>query len=204
MVGFVTEDGAGHADANSYASVEDFRDFAQFRIGVTVPDDDLTIQKALVTATGWIDTNFASLFLGYQSTNGQALAWPRGGFTGPDGYDYGLQYVAPQVVKATCILACECLKGDPLYKNADGAARQIIDASVGPIIKKYNPVKPSEMTIERQFPEVRATLAPVTRFNSLRVSRGDSTVQDDIIGTPGESVGAGPEYIGNTPPSGWY
>lgn len=169
---FVSEDGNGREDAVSYASVQAFKDFAAYRFGVTVPDDDTQTEKALATATAWIDTNFENAFVGSRIFANQALAFPRDGFIGPDGMVRPLGWMPSQIVKATCILAVEVLKGDPLYKNADGAARQVIEDSVGPLITKYAPTNPALVTVERSFPEVRQTLAPLLRaFRNLTVCR---------------------------------
>jgi hypothetical protein len=171
-MGFNVEDGNGLANANSYASVQDYKDFAAYRAGFIIPTDDMDIMKALVTATGWIDTNFAMRFKGLPAFADQGLAHPRIGVVGPDGMQLPLGYMPPQLKKATCILAGSCVGGDPLYKNADGAARVIIEDSVGPLIKKYAAQAPTAITLERQFPEVQATLDPLLRtFGSLRIER---------------------------------
>lgn len=171
-MGFTVEDGNGLAAANSYATVQDFKDFAEFRVGVTVPDNDTDIQKALVTASSWIDTNFENAFKGYRAYTLQALAFPRAGLIGDDGTELPVGFMPAVLRKAVCILAVEALKGDPLYTNASGAARVMIEDSIGPIIRKYAPQDPTALTVERQFPEVRATLAPLLRgFGALLVSR---------------------------------
>jgi hypothetical protein len=168
---FIVEDGNGIEDARSYASVAQWKDFASLRVGVTIPADDTDIEKALVTASEWIDSNFAKSFIGSRAFPKQALEFPRTGFTDSAGYAIP-NAMPPQLVKAVCILAAEAVKGDPLYKNADGAARQIVEDSIGPIVKKYAPNNPSAMVVERQFPEVRQTLAPLLRsFGMLRVDR---------------------------------
>lgn len=169
---FTLEDGNGLASANSYASVEEYKDFASLRVGASIPADDADIEKALATATSWIDTNFETSFRGYRQFTIQALAFPRAGLIGDDGVELPLGYMPPALIKATCILAAEAAKGDPLYTNASGAARVITEDSIGPIVKKYAPQSPEAMTMERQFPEVRSTLAPLLRgFSALTVSR---------------------------------
>ncbi len=172
MAVLVVEDGNGLADANSYASVEDFKDFADLRVGVQVPADDKVIERSLATATAWIDSNFANAFKGAQVFATQALEFPRNGFIDGEGFERPMGWMPPQLKKAVCILAVECNKGDPLYKNADGAARVVIEDSVGPLITKYAAQAPNAITQEREFPEVVATLRPLMRgFGTLRVDR---------------------------------
>lgn len=169
---FVVEDGNGREDARSYASVDNFKDFASLRTGVTVPNDDVTIQKALVTASDWIDSNFEGSFIGERSFPIQALAFPRTGFT--DGNGYAIPNALPKVlIKAVCILAVEALNGKPLYNNTDASqSRQIVEDSIGPLITKYAANSPATLVQERQFPEVQATLRPLLRgIGMLRVDR---------------------------------
>lgn len=171
MAVLVVEDGNGLPNANSYASVQDFKDFADLRVGVQVPADDVLV-KSLATATAWIDSNFANAFIGGHVFANQALEFPRSGFVDGEGYERPMGWMPPQLKKAVCILAVECNKGDPLYKNADGAARVLIEDSVGPLITKYAAQNPNAITQERSFPEVVATLRPLMRgFGSLTVDR---------------------------------
>jgi hypothetical protein len=168
---FVVENGTGLEDARSYASVQDLRDFAEFRVGVTLPDDDVTCEKALVTASEWIDSNFANRFRGARAFVQQRMEFPRSGYIDINGQ--AIQAAMPiQLSKATCLLAIEAAKGNPLYNNADGSKGAVIEDSVGPLITKYAPGNPATLTQERQFPEVQATLAPLLRgFGMLTVCR---------------------------------
>lgn len=168
---FKAETGQGLEDANSYASVQQFKDWASLRPRVTVPDNDSDIEKALVSATDWIDANFANAFRGSQQLAMQALQWPRVGVPSPEGDVYPLGYMPPQLIKATCILAVEALNG-ALWTNVSGAAPQVIEDTVGPITTKYNPLKPADMAVQRNFDEVRSTLMPLCRgFSIMSVTR---------------------------------
>lgn len=168
---FKAETGQGLEDANSYASVQDFKDWAALRPRVTVPENDSDIEKALVAATDWIDGNFARFFKGSQQLAMQALQWPRSGIPSPDGNIYPLGYMPPQLIKATCTLAVEALTG-ALWTNMSGATLQVIEKTTGPLTTKYNPVKPADMVVQRNFDEVRAMLSPLCKgFAIMSVSR---------------------------------
>jgi hypothetical protein len=169
---FVVEDGSGREDARSYASVDTFKDFAEFRVGVTVPADETVIQKGLVTASEWIDSNFANSFKGGRSFPKQNMEFPRTGFV--DSTGYAIPNAMPNaLIKAVCILAIEAMAGKPLYNNNDPSQKQsIVEDSIGPLVTKYSPQSPGSLVQERQFPEVQATLRPLLKgFGMLRVDR---------------------------------
>ena len=82
---FVAEDGTGMSTANGYVSTA-FADgyhadrghsaWSLQSDGVTAVTDQQK-QEAIVRATDHIDRVFGSRFLGYKSTDAQALEWPR-------------------------------------------------------------------------------------------------------------------------------
>ena len=74
---FIVEDGTGLVDSNSYADVEEMRDFFSLRgIDLSIVSD-ANMQAGLVNATDYVDKRFASRFVGYIKTEEQALQWPR-------------------------------------------------------------------------------------------------------------------------------
>ena len=73
------ETGAGLADAESYATVAEFKAYAG-KIGYDYSDyTDTQIEQALRRATTWLDARYASTFQGIWTTSTQALQWPRSG-----------------------------------------------------------------------------------------------------------------------------
>lgn len=169
---FKVETGQGLEDANAYASVQQFKEYCQLRNIDLTGKEDGQIEGAIVQATDWLDNNYARSLLGFRAFGQQALEFPRQGVPDPTtGNQRPAGYMAPQVIKATCILAVEALKGS-LYTNVTGTGQQVIEKTIGPITTKYNPVKPSEMVVQRQFDEARQAMAPLMRsFGLLQVSR---------------------------------
>lgn len=94
----IKEDGTGLATANSYADVNDFKDWADDRAIDYASFPDIDIAGALVTATTWIDTRYT--FKGTELNDTQALRLPTDTVS-----------VTPNVIKATCQAAHYHLSG---------------------------------------------------------------------------------------------
>lgn len=75
------ETGVGLADAESYASVAEFKAYAA-KVGYdyTTPTyTDTQIEQALRRATVWLDAKYRDQFQGTWTVSTQALEWPRSG-----------------------------------------------------------------------------------------------------------------------------
>ena len=167
----VQETGQGLENANSYASVQQVKDYCSIRRIDIIGKSDDEIAGAAIVGTDWIDANFSRQVTGSQQFTVQALQWPRTGLVDGAGVLRPLGYMPPQVIKATCILAVEALKGT-LWTNVSPSNPQIIEDTTGPLTTKYNPINPRDMVVQRNFDEVRATLAPLLRsFGLLTVTR---------------------------------
>ncbi|MEI6075345.1 MAG: DnaT-like ssDNA-binding protein [Verrucomicrobiota bacterium] len=109
----VKETGAGLADANSYASVDDgdiYHDGHLYAEAWTAAPLDKKI-PALVMATRLIDAEYQ--FSGVRSVDSQSLQWPRENCPDPDAGDLVAATVVPKaVVQATCELARELIIAD--------------------------------------------------------------------------------------------
>lgn len=73
---FTVEDGSGVAGANSYVSVADARSYALDR-GLTLPDDALACEQALVKAADYLDTHYENRLQGRPVATDQTMQWPR-------------------------------------------------------------------------------------------------------------------------------
>lgn len=75
------ETGAGLADAESYASVAEFKAYAALvGLDYTTPAyTDQQIEQALRRATTWLDAKYRDQFQGMWTFSTQALEWPRSG-----------------------------------------------------------------------------------------------------------------------------
>lgn len=165
------------ANANSYASVDEAVEYAQYRVGgaafvaLATSDEDKFIQT-LVTATREIDTlEDVPGFAGSRYTTTQALAFPRGAATLPASLvratiELAMTYTAAVVDGTTDVLA-------------DASNGNIKEDTVGPITTIYFEKGTPAATAFERFPPVvqrllyALTLVPtVAGWGSATVSRG--------------------------------
>ena len=137
----IKEDGTGKADANTYADVADGDAYHAGHLYASAWTGASADQKlaALVMATRLIDAEYQ--FGGVQTTDGQALAWPRYRCPDPDRdsmmrtsalliWDDGVpeNLVPKKVIAATCELARELLITDRTAAPAGEGLKYYNDA----------------------------------------------------------------------------
>lgn len=111
----VLEDGTGLANSNSYATVQEFRDFGSLNINnaatIEDMDDDEVIVPCLILATAYIDQLVN--WYGQKSVDASALLWPRKYVKNLDGTAYLPEDEIPVGLKrATIDLAFSLSKED--------------------------------------------------------------------------------------------
>lgn len=78
-ISLIVETGAGMANAESYASVAEFKTYCSGR-GLSFADyGDDDIEAALRKATTWLDAKYRDQYQGTWTVSTQALEWPRSG-----------------------------------------------------------------------------------------------------------------------------
>ena len=143
-VSLIVEDGTGKADANSFASYDDFLSFwAQDNIDYSLPVDpeeattspsENAVKSALIQATEYInDMNF----FGAKRLSSQSLSFPRVNLR-----VHGSSYTYPtympsnevpsNIVKATCYLAGLIIQGTDILAPAQNVA-SISTSGVGSV-----------------------------------------------------------------------
>lgn len=120
----IVEDGTGKVDAESYASVSDFRDYHGKRGNDVTALTDPEVEALLRKATDYIQQTYYGRWAGYRNEEAQALDWPRSyvprdpsiQYPSPQavtvdvaGYYYPFNEIPLQLIQATCDLA---LKAD--------------------------------------------------------------------------------------------
>lgn len=129
----IIETGAIVPNANSYATVQQLRDFAVAR-GITIPADDTECEQLLVKACDYIGAQ-EHRFKGCRVSAVQPLSWPRNGV-----YLFGTKFandaIPVQVVAGQCQLACSAQTTDLLPSTDPNAARVKRD-KVGPLETEY-------------------------------------------------------------------
>jgi hypothetical protein len=130
-VTIIKEDGSGVENANSYASLDDLRTYAELR-GVTLPADDDACGVLLIKAMDYLgkydDGPRGPFWIGDRKSNpDQPLAWPRHNVW----RDHALEpddYMPRELEYATCALAVEAQTNDLQPTR--------LPTDTGPIIEK--------------------------------------------------------------------
>ena len=152
----VIEDGTNVPGANSYATVQQIRDYNIAR-DITFPDDDTKVEVAATKAMDYLLTY--SQRWGGNRTYGvlQALDWPRRGIVA-GGIEVYKDYVPGGVVAAQCYLA-------GLSQTVDLAGvqdtRAVTKEVIGPIETDYSTT--AGAGIGPILPLLTAMLAPFTK-----------------------------------------
>lgn len=154
----IVEDGTGKADANSYVDVATARQYATNR-GVELGDDDV-IAAQLINATDYLLT-FECEYVGYRTTDEQALSWPRtdayyGGCN--DKLICGPNEIPAQIKAAQCQAVMAQAAGLVLMPNIS-ATDYVTEETVGPITTKY--ADPIAAGVRPTFSAVDSLLAPL-------------------------------------------
>lgn len=74
---FVVETGQGSSNANSFASVANANDYASTRSLTAWTGSDAVKESALVRATDYMEATYRQSWLGFRTSQTQALSWPR-------------------------------------------------------------------------------------------------------------------------------
>ena len=127
----VVEDGTGKADATTFASVADFKAFAQAR-GVTPPDNS----KCEVFLTLAWDAMRDLQYKGSRYSKTQAGPFPRTDVV-IDGFCFDADDIPPVVTQGQCALAMEAMKTDLLPTITANVTGALIERTVGPITKRW-------------------------------------------------------------------
>lgn len=126
------EDGTGKANANSYASIQNLKDFAsarRFAIPASNPELEALLMKAMDAMRG-LD------YAGSKATKNQALDWPRVGVK-VNGFCYGADELPPALINAQCALAIEAQRTELLPTISANASGGMIERTVGPITRRW-------------------------------------------------------------------
>lgn len=138
---FVTEDGTGLSDANSYLSVADADAYiADHGNSATwSAATDASKQEALRLATQYLDIRYATKWLGSRGDSEQSLAWPRYGIEDYDGFVVDWDELPSAIEDATAELALRVIEGDTLLDDIDSPGTiESTSTTVGPIKKSTN------------------------------------------------------------------
>lgn len=133
MCALIIEDGTIVTGADSYAEVQDARDYATSR-GLTLTGSDAVVEALLRKASDFIDS-LESRFQGSRVEVDQPLAWPRSSvflFNATEEFDTTL--IPSLVIKAQCQLAYDASQID---LQPTGTGQEVIREKIDVIEKQY-------------------------------------------------------------------
>lgn len=134
-VALIVEDGTGKVDAESYVSVEFFRDY-HTKLGNTITAQDAAIEIALRKATAYMVATLRGSWKGRRSVINQALDHPRYDLWRDD-YDLvPFNEVAKEAKVTCCELGLIALGGTSLMPTA--SKRGMKSIKIGPIAVTYD------------------------------------------------------------------
>ncbi|MAR55997.1 MAG: hypothetical protein CMM93_02335 [Rickettsiales bacterium] len=111
---FVTEDGTGLAEANSYVSVAEADAYHADRGNAAWIGEDSAKQSALIKATDYLEQTYGRRWKGERLYADQALEWPR-----------TVDALLPKAIKSvTCLLALEAIEGVDLNPTLGRAIKR--------------------------------------------------------------------------------
>ena len=153
----IPEDGTIVVDANTFATLQECKDFAALR-GLTLPAD-AEVEALLVLAADYLSA-LEEEFQGSRVDAAQELPWPRSGVI-IYGEDVAEDSIPKILKQAQCQLAFDASEND---LQATGSGRVILEEGVGPLRTKFD-------TDGASNPQVNPTaalkiLAPLLDANS--------------------------------------
>lgn len=122
----VVEDGSIVANANSYNSVAEIRDYATAR-GSSLPALDADIEKLAIQATDYLESLYKN-YQGYRTSPAtQTLQWPRTGVVLYDDLEIGANEIPILLKRAHAQATIEAYSQDLLPNNTQGVKKEKVD-----------------------------------------------------------------------------
>lgn len=152
-VEIIVEDGSGVEDANSYATVETAREFAEKR-GVVLSADNDEVSSQLIRAFDWLDAKEEE----FQGVRVYAdTAFPRAGVT-VNGFELAADAIPKQLIAAQLQLVIAQSNGIDISPNFV-PADYVVKEKVGPLETTF--ADPVEVGVSPKLGAVDAVLSPL-------------------------------------------
>jgi hypothetical protein len=159
----IIETGAGVANANSYATVEQAKAYAAAR-GLVLPAPDSAIEPLLILAADFLES-YEGRYKGKKTAPDNALAWPRSGAVLYDGTEDFPDDAIPNVlIKAQCQLAYDATLTE---LQATGSGQEVIREKVDVIETEY--AKNGSGTVQAEFNKAESILEPLLESGEFSV-----------------------------------
>lgn len=153
----IVEDGSNVANANSFVSITEVRDYCTAR-GATLPNQDDDLAIFVIKACDYLEAQ-ANRFQGNVANEGQALQWPRTGvYVGSSETELASNVIPKQLKSAQCSAVLALNEGVDIMPNYS-ASNFVTEETVGPITTKY--ADPTKVGIVPTLTSVEALLQPL-------------------------------------------
>lgn len=134
----------GGADANSYASVDEFKVYRTSRfpaVAAVVAANDASIEAALIVGCRIIDQDFD--WTGSAVDAVQQLTWPRAGMLTRNGFAVATTAIPRELKTAQCEVAYELLTGVDLLADNDAVKAGLSSLKAGSVALSWQSVNTS-------------------------------------------------------------
>lgn len=159
----IVEDGTNVPNANSYATLDEVKAYAEQR-GYSLGSDDEKTKARMILAMDYIES-FGSKYQGSPTYIDQALSWPR-----YDAGDWLSNGVPPNLLKAQAQLVIEQVINKVVLLPTTAAGAFITKEKIGPIETEYSEaVALSGGGNSPSIPAVDALLGSLFRVGSFRL-----------------------------------
>lgn len=176
----------GAADANSWATVAEFKTFRTNRlpaVAAVLAATDPQIEAALIVAARGIDAGFD--WTGAAVDAVQAMTWPRSGMLTRNGFSIGTTTIPQALKDAQCEWAYQLLKGTDFTADNDAAKAGLSSVKAGDVAVSFQNIDSSseeavDMFIRRLGSDFNYLNAPgevrrllvASWFNQASIKRG--------------------------------
>jgi hypothetical protein len=149
----IIEDGTNVANANSYVSISDTRDYATNR-GISLPISDDEVASLIIKSTDYLETK---QYQGTKTYSDQSLLWPRSGVT-VDCLDFAVDQIPKNLKLAQYQLVIAANQGIELLPNIQ-AGDFVKREKIGVIETEY--ADPLSIGLQPSFTGVDSLLSPL-------------------------------------------
>jgi len=161
---FIVEDGSGITDANSYVTIDEFKEYWTDRNIDYTEKTDAEVQACLINATQYIDNNYT--FIGYKNSYYQGLEFPR-----YNAYDRNGYFVTgiPKCLKYSIYESGSIsLSGTDLFSSSEDGIVEKTE-NVGPVETTYK--YKNKATGQTIYQIIDRLLRPILKCNSSNLLR---------------------------------
>ena len=163
----IIEDGSIVANAQSYATAEELRTFAQLRNICTVPDSDDEAEALLIKAMDYLES-YRARYKGGKVSSTQLLQWPRSGVY-IDGMLQSSTSIPREIYYAQLSAAIEQIDNELQENRLRSDSGRIVEAELSGMKVKYE--NTGKLLQVSAFAKPEALLAPLLKQNGLSLVR---------------------------------